>query len=187
MPICYPGVASHQGYVKVGYTERDVETRVAEQMHTSAVPYQIVLEESAMRPDGSCFTDKDVHAALRTWYSAVECRDDRNEWFKCSVDIVRAAIIAVRDGTANIENRTQTFKMLLSRRLRYSAQWLTSSRPNVMTRPRTKVSMECQDAFGKTFASYELAKKMGFTRVLVLTFKPAVDRLDGRLGQPCGF
>ena len=60
-----PGVASHQGYVKVGYTERDVETRVAEQMHTSAVPYQIVLEESAMRPDGSCFTDKDVHAALR--------------------------------------------------------------------------------------------------------------------------
>ena len=29
--------------------------------------------------------------------------------------------------------------------------------------------------FGKTFASYELAKKMGFTRILVLTFKPAVE------------
>lgn len=28
--------------------------------------------------------------------------------------------------------------------------------------------------FGKTFASYQLAKKMGFTKVLVLTFKPAV-------------
>ena len=28
--------------------------------------------------------------------------------------------------------------------------------------------------FGKTFASYELAKKMGFKRVLILTFKPAV-------------
>ena len=31
------GVTSHKGYLKVGYTERDVETRVAEQMHTSAV------------------------------------------------------------------------------------------------------------------------------------------------------
>lgn len=29
--------------------------------------------------------------------------------------------------------------------------------------------------FGKTFAAYELAKKMGFKRVLVLTFKPAVE------------
>jgi hypothetical protein len=28
--------------------------------------------------------------------------------------------------------------------------------------------------FGKTFASYELAKKMGFKRILILTFKPAV-------------
>ena len=28
--------------------------------------------------------------------------------------------------------------------------------------------------FGKTFATYELAKRMGFKRILVLTFKPAV-------------
>lgn len=28
--------------------------------------------------------------------------------------------------------------------------------------------------FGKTFAAYELAKKMGFKRILILTFKPAV-------------
>lgn len=39
-------VASHKGYLKVGYTERSVETRVAEQMHTSAVPYKIVLKAS---------------------------------------------------------------------------------------------------------------------------------------------
>src|SRR5690606_9506682 len=29
--------------------------------------------------------------------------------------------------------------------------------------------------FGKTFASYQLAKKMGWKKVLVLTFKPAVE------------
>ena len=39
-------VASHKGYLKVGYTERDVDTRVAEQMHTSAVSYRIVIRAS---------------------------------------------------------------------------------------------------------------------------------------------
>src|ERR1700757_2008835 len=29
--------------------------------------------------------------------------------------------------------------------------------------------------FGKTFATYQLAKKLGATRVLVVTFKPAVE------------
>ena len=35
------GVASHTGYLKVGFTERDVDTRVNEQVHTVGVPYKI--------------------------------------------------------------------------------------------------------------------------------------------------
>ena len=58
-------VPSHKGYIKVGFTDRDVETRVKEQLHTSGVPYKILLKESAMRPDGTCFTDRDVHTILR--------------------------------------------------------------------------------------------------------------------------
>ncbi|MGN0689017.1 MAG: GIY-YIG nuclease family protein, partial [Oscillospiraceae bacterium] len=59
------GVASHEGYIKVGYTERDATVRIKEQMHTSGVPYTILMKESAMCPDGSCFTDHDVHAVLK--------------------------------------------------------------------------------------------------------------------------
>ena len=29
--------------------------------------------------------------------------------------------------------------------------------------------------FGKTFASYQLAKKLGYKKIIVLTFKPAVE------------
>lgn len=54
---------SHEGYLKIGYTDRDAETRVREQLHTSGVAYQIVLTESAMRDDGTCFTDRDIHAS----------------------------------------------------------------------------------------------------------------------------
>lgn len=51
------GVASHRGYIKVGYTEREVDTRIREQTHTVAVPYRVLETWSAMRSDGSCFTD----------------------------------------------------------------------------------------------------------------------------------
>lgn len=172
-----PGVISHKGFIKVGYTERDVETRIAEQMHTSAVPYKILLTESAMRSDGSCFSDHDVHAALRKkGFKQMNAGEDRNEWFNCSVNAVKAAIIAVRDGYANIENRTQTFKMrpeqtvAVQRTIKYFQQ---AKRDEPDRAP--KFLWNAKMRFGKTFASYELAKKMGFTRVLVLTFKPAVE------------
>lgn len=170
-------VASHKGYLKVGYTERDVETRVAEQMHTSAVPYKIVLKASAMRPDGSCFTDHDIHAALRKrGYKQLNAGDDKNEWFKCDINAVKAAIIAVRDGVANIENRTQTFKMRPEQTIavQKTMEYFKQAKKEEPDRA-PKFLWNAKMRFGKTFATYELAKKMGFTRVLVLTFKPAVE------------
>ena len=56
------GVESHAGYIKIGYTDRTAEVRIREQLHVSGVPYRILLKESAMRSDGTCFTDRDVHA-----------------------------------------------------------------------------------------------------------------------------
>jgi hypothetical protein len=40
--------------------------------------------------------------------------------------------------------------------------------------------------FGKTFAAYQLAKKMDWNRVLVLTFKPRYKALGRRSLEPCG-
>lgn len=41
--------------------------------------------------------------------------------------------------------------------------------------------------FGKTFASYQLAKKMGWTKILVLTFKPNGTKCVGGLDNPYWF
>jgi hypothetical protein len=171
------GVTSHKGYLKVGYTERDVETRVAEQMHTAAVPYRIMLKASAMRSDGSCFTDHDIHAALKKrGYIQLNAGEDKNEWFRCDVNAVKAAIIAVRDGNANIENRTQSFKMRpeQTRAVQMTMDYFKRAKKDEPDRA-PKFLWNAKMRFGKTFATYELAKKMGFTRVLVLTFKPAVE------------
>lgn len=171
------GVASHKGYLKIGYTERNVETRVAEQMHTSAVPYKIILRASAMRPDGSCFTDHEIHAVLnKKGCMQLNAGDDRNEWFKCDLNDVKAAIIAVRDGVANIENRSQTFKMRpeQTRAVQMTMDYYRRAKKEDPDRT-PKFLWNAKMRFGKTFATYQLAKKMGFSRVLVLTFKPAVE------------
>lgn len=170
-------VGTHKGYIKVGYTERDVETRVWEQMHTSGVKYRILLKESAMRSDGSCFFDHDVHAVLtRRGIRRLNAGEDRNEWFYCNVNQVRSAIEEVRTGKISDGNRTESFKMrpeqqvAVTRTIEYFKA-AKADEPNRIPKFLWNAKMR----FGKTFASYQLAKKMGFKRVLVLTFKPAVE------------
>ena len=165
----------YKGLLKVGYTTVDVDRRVAQQYPTKrpdgSVPYRIVLRESAMYPDGSSFDDHDVHRVLeRKGVQRVG-----GEWFRCTVQEVLAAVVAVRSRTDNVENRTQTFSMrpeqaeAVDRTMAYyrSAYEEGSNRT-------PKFLWNAKMRFGKTFASYELAKKMGFKRVLILTFKPAV-------------
>ncbi len=59
------GVDTHKNLLKVGFTDRDAQTRVSEQLKTARLQYKIVWEESAMRSDGSSFTDKDLHRYLK--------------------------------------------------------------------------------------------------------------------------
>lgn len=171
------GVASHEGYIKVGYTERDVEVRVKEQMHTSGVPYTILMKEVAMCPDGSCFTDHDVHAILkRNGFRQLNAGEDRNEWFNCTVNDVKAAVRELRTGEIANTRRTADFKM---RPEQYTAvqrtiEYYKSAKKDEPDKA-PKFLWNAKMRFGKTFASYELCRKMEFKRVLVLTFKPAVE------------
>ncbi len=174
---CLVGVASHEGYLKVGYTDRDAETRIREQLHTSAVPYRIVLKEPAMRPDGSCFTDRDVHAVLRRrGFFQLNEGEDRNEWYRCSARDVLAAIHEVRDGILTSENRTAAFRMRPEqvRAVQKTMAFFSAAKREDPDRA-PKFLWNAKMRFGKTFAAYQLAKKMGLSRVLVLTFKPAVE------------
>lgn len=171
------GVSSHEGYLKVGYTDRNVETRIREQLHTSGVPYKIVMKESAMLPDGSCFTDRDVHALLRRkGFLQLNEGTDKNEWFRCSVKDVLSAILTLREEITYDENRTATFKMRPEQVLAVNKTidfYKTAKEQEPTKSP--KFLWNAKMRFGKTFAAYQLAKKMGLSKILVLTFKPAVE------------
>lgn len=171
------GVDSHKGYLKVGYTDRTAKERIDEQLHTSKIRYEIVLTESAMTNDGSCFTDKNVHKLLeRKGFHRLNPLDKTDEWFDCSMEDVKAAILSLRTGSENVENRTQSFGM---RPEQFRAVEQTKSYFEQAVKEESnripKFLWNAKMRFGKTFASYQLAKKMNLSRILVLTFKPAVE------------
>ena len=171
------GVDSHKGYLKVGYTDRTAKERIDEQLHTSKVQYEIVLVESAMSNDGSCFTDRDVHRLLeRKGCIRLNPHDKTDEWFRCSVADIMAAILSLRTGVANEENRTQNFTMR-PEQFRAVEQTRTYFEQALKEEPNRipKFLWNAKMRFGKTFASYQLAKKMDLSRILILTFKPAVE------------
>ena len=87
-----------------------------------------------------------------------------------------AAVLALRTGTDNVEQRTQNFTMrpeqfrAVEQTATYFEQALRSD-PNRIPKFLWNAKMR----FGKTFASYQLAKRMDLARILILTFKPAVE------------
>ena len=124
-----------------------------------------------MRNDGSVFTDHDVHRYLQI----VGIKNPQGEWYRCTVEQVKAAIIAVRDGQLNEENRSLDFKMRPEQKaaVEQTAAYFRSFRKeNHDKSPHFLWNAKMR--FGKTFTAYQLALKMGWRKVLVLTFKPAV-------------
>jgi hypothetical protein len=165
-------VDSHIGWLKIGYTDRDAKTRVKEQLGTSGVKYKIVLEESAMKNDGSAFSDHDLHRYLRK----KGISNPEGEWFKCDLRDIKAALLAIKNGIKNEDNRTDTFVLrpeqeaAIDKTMQY---FTTVKKENKKAVPRFLWNAKMR--FGKTFTTYHLAKKMGWKKLLILTFKPAVE------------
>jgi len=165
------GVSTHKGLLKIGFTDRDAERRIKEQLGTAAIKYNIVFEESAMKRDGSSFTDHEVHRQLRK----NKITNPEGEWFKCSLNDLRKAIWEIKTGEQTEENRVLSFGMrpeqeeAVNKTITYFKSY---KKENPKQTPHFLWNAKMR--FGKTFASYQLAKKLGWKKILVLTFKPAV-------------
>ncbi len=165
------GAENRIGLLKVGFTNRDAKERVKQQLQTAGLDYSIVLEESAMRSDGSSFTDHDIHRQLKKDGFI----NTDGEWFRCDISDVKSAIIAVRDGEDKYRKRTKNFEMRpeqIEAVNKTFQHFIDFRRREPAKTPHFLWNAKMR--FGKTFASYQLALKMNWKKVLVLTFKPAV-------------
>jgi hypothetical protein len=167
------GDAAHAGLLKVGQTTRRVQMRVAEQLKTAAIQnYAIELDESAEREDGSIFTDHEVRAAL----ARKGFEKHQLEWVRCTVKDVKTVLTELRTGQRLEGTRSDSFGMrdeqaeAVNKTYSYY-QSIWAEDPNAAPRFLWNAKMR----FGKTFTTYQLAKKLQARRILVVTFKPAVE------------
>lgn len=169
------GTRQGTGLIKVGYTEGDVDQRIRQQLQNvimpTPVPYSLILTASALRDDGRAFTDHEVHQALRR----AGVHRAAGEWFESTVDEVRKAITAIK-ANKQLDNLQYKTSFALRPEQRAAVQE-TATYIKSYTNPKKPPHFlwNAKMRFGKTFTTYQLSKEMGWTRVLVLTYKPAVE------------
>jgi len=164
---------THSGKLKIGQTTRDVKTRVEQQLKTAAIKnFTIVLDEPAERDDGSFFTDHQVRARLKTkGFTNAEL-----EWVECTIDDVRTVLTELRTGQKFTGTHHETFSMRPEQAEAVNkthAYFHSIWKEDMHAVPRFLWNAKMR--FGKTFATYQLAKHLGARKVLVVTFKPAVE------------
>ena len=175
-PIIYAySDTRYPGMLKVGFTARNINVRMKEHYPT-LVPgqsWKVELIRPAMRKDGSVFSDKAVHRVLRS----AHIPNPEGEWFACSTKQVEQAIEAVKNNETTLMQRTLDFEMrpeqeeAVNKTAEYFKQFAADKANEGMT---AHFLWNAKMRFGKTFTAYQLALRMKWRHVLVLTFKPAV-------------
>ena len=168
---------SFPGWIKIGQTTRaDVRKRIDEQ-HPITEPhktYHLLWHDNAFYADGSgeSFSDHDLHEMLRRMGKELI-----GEWCRCSLREAKAAYVAVRHRDTQVETvRDLDYKMReeQEKAVKDTADYFALMDSEEPDRP-SHYLWNAKMRFGKTFATYQLAKSMKAKRVLVLTFKPAVE------------
>lgn len=166
----------YQGLIKVGQTAReDVRERIRESQGQVQQEFTLHADVVAEREDGSIFRDKDVIERLKAKGFENPHFGSASEWVHCKPIDVLTAITELRKGEVFSGHHYQTFPMRpeQARAVDQTIGYFESiweEDPDAVPRFLWNAKMR----FGKTFTSYQLAKRMGAKRVLVVTFKPAV-------------
>ena len=174
-----PNDVSKKGWVKIGRTDRDAETRIKEQTHTSDTKYELLWSHDARYDGGEYFTDTDFH-----WY-LMQCGIERgkfqhsgrpSEWFyfgegkeKQAEELFKKFVFKdysqiqspvqgtqyqLREEQADAVERTLAYM----KSGKEPADFLWNAKPR----------------FGKTLATYDFVRKGSFRHVLIVTNRPAI-------------
>ncbi len=169
--------AAYVGLVKVGQTTQgDVNVRIRQSQGQMQQAYTLHLDAPAEREDGTLFRDADVRQRLVDKGFETVAVGSSREWVRCTPDDVKTAVAELRQGLRLTGTHHQTFRMRREQAEavdKAHAYFLSLWAEDMHAVPRFLWNAKMR--FGKTFTAYQLVKKLGAKRVLVVTFKPAVE------------
>lgn len=186
VPMVYayttPGVTYHDGYIKIGYTEQNVDDRIYQQTHTAGIKAKKEWQGSAVYDDGSgeSFRDTDFHVYLRR-LGVQQPQDegneffdpeDRNEWFHIGPDESHGHFIKFRSSRGVVVDDIHAIASYLLREEQEDAVLQTLDYYN--THDHGEFLWNAKPRFGKTLSVYDFIMRMGAQRVLVVTNRPAI-------------
>ena len=187
--------AAHEGCLKIGEATCDDESviglapnskplneaarkRINQYTQTAGIRYELLHTELTLYNRGGLrsFNDKEVHAVLErsgVKRKVFDMENKANEWFMTSLDVVKRAIAAVKEGKESM-----------------SPGEVTNGRSPIVFRPEQREAIEKTERqfrkgnqmlwnakmrFGKTLSALQVVKNMDFRRTLILTHRPVVD------------
>jgi len=165
-------IKKYEGCLKVGQTTWDVNTRIRKSQGVAQYEYVLEVDESAEKEDGTFFRDSTVRERLRqNGFENVEL-----EWMRCTSNDVIRAIRELQSGEARLGSHIEDYKMRAEQAaaVRKTKEYF-SSIWNEDKKAIPRFLWNAKMRFGKTFTAYQLAKSLDAKRILVVTFKPAVE------------
>ena len=172
VPMIYayntPGIPYHEGWTKVGYTEKQsVQQRIQQQTHTAGIRWTLAWKDNAMFKDGSgeYFTDHDFHDYLEAEQVP---REPGTEWFHADGG-------RLLNYFNDFASRTMaSFDERCSYELRKEQQDAVRVTTEYFRNGGTEFLWNAKPRFGKTLTSYDLIRQMGFSKVLIVTNRPSI-------------
>lgn len=176
IPQCYayttPGVPAHNGWTKIGFTERDVETRINEQTHTVGVAHKTwwALRAAYMTEPYGTFTDKKFHAYLKKLGIP---REPKTEWFQIDPNVARKDFIdfTQNHGVLSADDADPVIPYELREE---QARAVQNTIDYFTARKNAEFLWNAKPRFGKTLAAYDLCMKLNAKNILIVTNRPAI-------------
>jgi len=154
--------------------------RIDQYTQTAGIAYDLLYTELTIYNDKSAlkaFTDHEVHNVLTrsgVKKKVFDSKNKANEWFITDLETVKKAISAVKEGRDSLH-----------------ASEVTETQTPIVFRPEQKEAIEktakqfkkgnemlwfAKMRFGKTLSALQVVKDQDFTRTLILTHRPVVDK-----------
>jgi hypothetical protein len=188
---------AHKGCLKIGEATSDNENiwglepnskalnkaakkRIDQYTQTAGIAYDLLYTELTIFNDKNglkSFSDHEVHNVLNRSglkKKTFDSKNKANEWFITDLETVKKAIAAVKEGKDSLH-----------------ASEISETQNPIVFRPEQKEAIEktikqfknsnemlwfAKMRFGKTLSALQVVKEYAFTRTLILTHRPVVDK-----------
>ncbi len=171
-----PDLPPNEGSQKIGYTGKEnVHDRIHPQVNTPAfkLKYELKWSAPAFFKDGKDFSDKTFHQFL-VKKGVVNRIDLGTEWFYFNGEPDKSRILFDlfrREGFSALQNDNEKTDYIL----RFEQEEAVKKALEYFEKnEKGEFLWNAKPRFGKTLASYDLAKRLEATKVLIVTNRPAI-------------